>query len=95
MSASFVEMSVEGGLPQFRCPVTGIAVFDTEGGFLAEQEQSPYFRFFVDWVAESWIAPPTELPEKARPLQMKLSNLLATEIEGDLTMNAVSRRLRR
>ena len=86
MSASFVELSLEGGLPEFRCPVTGVPVFDTEEGFVPQREQSPYLRFFIDWVAETWVAPSAALPQEARPAHEKVLELLESDIEGSLTM---------
>ena len=60
MPASLVEIEVARGLPVFRCPVTGIPVW-TDKGFDENADQSPYIRFFIDWIGEVWVVPASRL----------------------------------
>jgi hypothetical protein len=66
MPASLVELVVEGGLPQFKCPVSGVGVFDGESGFDPSRAHSPYLRFFIDWVGEVFVAASASVPKHQR-----------------------------
>lgn len=93
MSATLVELEVAGGLPALRCPVTGIPVW-TEEGFDEEAEQSPFLRFFIDWIGGIWVVPPASLSgEEALKQQALVAALQVADEEGNLSQDQLMKQV--
>lgn len=94
MPASLVEISIPRGLPVFRCPVTGIPVW-TEDGFDEAAPQSPFIRFFVDWIGETWVVPPNSLSGEDAAQQCALvAAMQVVDEEGvDLPQDSLMKQL--
>lgn len=94
MPASLVEISIPRGLPVFRCPVTGVPVW-TEDGFDETASQSPFIRFFVDWIGEAWVVPPTSLrgEDAAQQRALVAAMQVAEEVESELPQDSLMKQL--
>ena len=87
MSGTLIELEVVGGLPTLRCPVTGIPVW-TEDGFDENAPQSPYLRFFIDWIGTTWVVPPSFLTgEEAAKQRALIATLQSAEEDGELSQD--------
>ena len=87
MSGTLIELEVAGGLPTLRCPVTGTPVW-TEDGFDENAAQSPYLRFFIDWIGTTWVVPPSFLTgEEAAKQRALIATLQSAEEDGELSQD--------
>jgi hypothetical protein len=73
--AMVAEIVMTGGLFKFRCPITGMPLFD-EGGFDESRRQSPHLRFYADGFGNTFVVDPQKLPPSSRELQVRLVELL-------------------
>lgn len=91
MAASLAKIEIDGGISGLRCPITGIPVITEGEGFNPDAAQSPHLRFFVDWVANVWVADPSDLTAEHANYQSKVVEILANNSDEDDQNTLVSR----
>jgi hypothetical protein len=91
MAASFAEIVARGGVPALHCPMTGRVVFDSEEGFEPTEQHSPFLRFFIDWIGQSYAASPRALPKKQREYQQRVIEILQADNEDETQNDMVAK----
>ena len=79
MSGSLAELVIDGGIPELKCPITGIPLIVRDEGFDADAHHSPHLRFFVDWDDQAWVVDPGDLPEEQAHGQQRLVDILTDD----------------
>ena len=77
--ASLAEIVIEGGPPAVHCPVTGVPVITEAEGFDSDAEHSPYVRFVIDWIGNTFAVSPDRLSGEGRRIQEGLIEIFGND----------------